>query len=100
MYSKLYYDECVKPSVKAEIGDQKISCGEQLLITNKLVSEIYDKEPESLKDEIWKAIEKDRQIKESERQLSTSVVTADEAFGPKEYLIYGLLWYLKLNTIH
>ena len=90
MYSKLYYDECVKPSIKAEIGNRKISHGEQLLITNKLVSEIYDKELESLKDEIQKAIEKDHQIKESERQLSTSVVTADEAFRPKEYLMYVL----------
>ena len=67
MYSKLYYDERVKPSIKAKIGDWKILHGEQLSITNKLVSKIYDKEPESLKDKIWKAIKKDHQIKESER---------------------------------
>ena len=90
MYSKLYYNEHVKLSVEAEISNRKISHGEWLSIINKLVSEIYDKEPESLKDEIQKAIKKDCQIKESERQLSMSVVTADEAFGPKEYLMYML----------
>ena len=101
-YSKLYYDERVKPAVEAEIGDRKISRPERFAITNKLLAEIYDKEPESLKEEIRKVIEKDRQAKDAERALSTSVITADEALGPKEYLkyvLYRLLQYLKLDAI-
>jgi len=90
MYSKLYYDERVKPAVEAKIGDQKISRAERFTITNQLLTEIYDKESESLKEEIRKAIEKDRQAKEAEKVLSTSVIAADEALGPTEYLKYVL----------
>jgi len=43
-----------------------------------------------LKEEIRKAIEKDRQAKEAEKVLSTSVIAADEALGPTEYLKYVL----------
>ena len=86
MYSKLYYDERIKPTVEAEIGDRKISRKERFLITNRLRAEIYEKELESLKEEIRKAIEKDRQANEAEKELSTSVIAADEALGPTEYL--------------
>jgi hypothetical protein len=102
MYSKLHYEECVKPAVEAEIGDQKISRKERFAITNKLLAEIYNKEPESVKEEIRKIIEKDRQAKEAERELSTSVIAADEELGPTEYLkyeLYHLLQCLELNTI-
>ena len=101
-YLKLYYDERVKPAVEAEIGDRSISRQERFAITNKLLAEIYNKEPESLKEEIRKVIEKDRQAIDAERALSTSVITADEALGPKEYLKYvlcRLLQYLKLDAI-
>ena len=90
MYSKLHYDERVKPAVEAEIGDRKLARQERFAITNRLLDEIYEKEPELVKEEIRKAIEKDRQAKESERELSMSVITADESFGPKEYLMYVL----------
>jgi hypothetical protein len=93
MYSKLYYDERVKPTVEAEIGDRKISRTERFAIINKYLDEIYEQEPESLKEEIRRAIEADRQAKETERELSTSVVTADDSFGAKEYLLY-VLYYL------
>lgn len=92
MYSKLYYDERVKPTVEAEIGDQKISRTERFAIINKHLDTIYEQEPETLKEEIRRAIEEDRQVKESERELSTSVVTADESFGAKEYLLYVLYY--------
>ena len=90
MYSKLYYDERVKPAIEAEIGDQKLARREHFAITNRLLDEIYDKEPESVKEEIRKAIKKDWKAKESEKELSTSVIMADESFGLKEYLMYVL----------
>jgi hypothetical protein len=91
MYSKLHYEEHVKPAVEAEIGDRKISRQERFAITNKLLVEIYDKEPESVKEEIRKVIEKDRQAKDAERELTTSVIMANDALGPTEYLKYELL---------
>jgi len=90
MYSKLYYDECVKPAVEAEIGDRKISRTECFAIINKHLGEIYEQEPETLKEEIRRAIEEDRQVKDTEREISTSVITADESLGAKEYLLYVL----------
>ena len=86
MYSKMHYEECVKPAVKAKIGNQKVTHMEQFAIINKLLTEIYDKEPELLKEEIQQLIEKDHQEKEAEKALSLSVLMADETIGPKEYL--------------
>ena len=99
MYSKLYYDEHVKPTVEAKIGDRKISQKEQFAITNRLLLETYDKEPELLKKEIQKAIEKDCQEKEAKKALSTSVIAADEALGPKEYLKYVLYRLLYASSL-
>jgi ABC-type enterochelin transport system substrate-binding protein len=82
----MHYDERVKPAVEAEIGDRKVTRTERFAITNKLLADIYDKEPESLKEEIRQVIEKARQEKEAEKALSMSVLTADETMGPKEYL--------------
>lgn len=88
MYSKLYYDECVKPTVEAKIADWKISCTEHFTIVKKHLDKIYKQEPETLKEEIWKAIEADRKAKETKWELSTSVVTTNNSFGAKEYLLY------------
>jgi formate dehydrogenase maturation protein FdhE len=98
MYSKLYYDERVKPAVEAEIAgivDQKISRTERFAIVNKHLDEIYEKEPETLKQEVRKAIEELRQAKDTERELSASVIAAEESFGPKEYLLYVLYHLLR-----
>jgi hypothetical protein len=88
MYSKLYYDERVKPAVEGEIGDRKISRKERFAIINKHLDKIYEQEPETLKEEIRRAVEEDRQVKETERELSTSMITADDSLGAKEYLLY------------
>ena len=93
MYSKLHYDEHVKPAVEAEIAgivDQEISCMERFAIVNKHLDEIYEKEPETLKQEIRKAIDELRKAKDTEWELSTSVIATEESFGPKEYLLYVL----------
>jgi hypothetical protein len=75
---------------------------DRFAITNKLLAEIYDQEPESVKVEIRKVIEADRKAKEAERELSASVIAADEPLGPKEYLkyvFYHLLQRLRLNAL-
>lgn len=63
---------------------------EHFAIVNKHLDEIYEKEPETLKQEIQKAIDELCKAKDTEWELSTSVIAAEESFGPKEYLLYVL----------
>ena len=90
MYSKLYYNQHVKPAVDSEIGDQKISHAERFTIVNKHLNQIYEAEPEEFKESICNVIDKECKAREAEKGISQSVIAGNKKMGLEEYLLYVL----------
>lgn len=88
LYSKMFYDERVKPLIDREVGDQKPSRNERLRIYNSCLAKAYLSETDDVKAKVQAALEDERKEKQVARQADKSIVDAVEKLSIDEILLY------------
>ena len=93
VYSKQYYNERIKPAVKAEMekvkleqGVTKLSSGDRLNIVRKCTRESYENETTEVKDDITAAtIAEKARMHTLVKACKTGAVSSSEERTPEDY---------------
>ena len=70
MYSKLYYDEKVKPiveEVEGELGSMELSKGEKLNLRKRITRDLYDGEDEDVKEVVIAKLKERAKVMEDQK---------------------------------
>lgn len=70
MYSKLYYDEKIKPivdEVENELGSVELSKGEKLNLRKRIARDLYDGEDEDVKDLVIAKLKERAKVMEDQK---------------------------------
>jgi hypothetical protein len=87
LYSKKYYQEHMKPLVELEMAANVVDPKTQIAIRAKIMRECYERECDTVKEEIRKEKEKaDQKRRETLSMLQSLTQTdGDREFTPEEY---------------
>ena len=74
MYSKLYYDEKIKPlveEVEEELGSMELSKGEKLNLRKRIAKDLYEGEDEDVKELVNAKLKERAKVMEDQKNNET-----------------------------
>jgi len=87
MFSKLYYQEKIRPAVESALMKEKgLSKGDKLNLVKKISQEVYDEQDQLTKDEIEARLEKCAKLGEDDLDSD------DDIRSPEQYQQWVHIW--------